>query len=434
MADRSSPERDNPVTTNQANSSETQLCAAITDLTNAIANLRMALVRENSKLESLNDSYDTTKQQLDDVNKRISELQLNVSELKNSANKGERRKPINGSRNTTGTDEQSGPQTQPSVEISASLVQTIPLSSTKSGGSVAFSPEEKLFAWVDSRGSVVLWDIATGRQQNKVNICYKAEEAEQPHDIYSIAFDSISGKLWVSTILGNKPASWDLNTDRVVVPAFQSSTRCAGLAISPKGGMLARSGPYFIVFSLPALISHGSFKSCPANGAITLHPDNVSSANTSANDICIRHIDKKYVHRLLRGHTDTVLSLQFSPNGWWLVSGAKDGTVRVWDWAEGTERVQLHGHTSAVVCVIFLAAGKFVASGGADSTVRIWDWASGKEVRRFENYAGVNRDGDGTIAFSPANNLIAFPAYDPTAPSPAESETSVIQFWKLDIS
>jgi WD40 repeat protein len=35
--------------------------------------------------------------------------------------------------------------------------------------------------------------------------------------------------------------------------------------------------------------------------------------------------------RILRGHSDTVMHLAFSPNGKWLVTGSLDGTVRLWN-------------------------------------------------------------------------------------------------------
>ena len=33
----------------------------------------------------------------------------------------------------------------------------------------------------------------------------------------------------------------------------------------------------------------------------------------------------------LRGHTDAVTCVTFSPNGWWVISGGMDGTVRLWN-------------------------------------------------------------------------------------------------------
>src|SRR5262249_1190291 len=47
------------------------------------------------------------------------------------------------------------------------------------------------------------------------------------------------------------------------------------------------------------------------------------------------------VHRL-SGHSDTVLSLAFSPSGMTLLSGSADHSVRLWDVSSGKELKQLY--------------------------------------------------------------------------------------------
>ena len=74
----------------------------------------------------------------------------------------------------------------------------------------------------------------------------------------------------------------------------------------------------------------------------------------------------------LRGHTHTVFSLAFSPDGKWLASGSSDKTLRLWDAAAAKEVAVLRDHSDSVRCVAFSPDGKMLASGSYDRTVKIW--------------------------------------------------------------
>ncbi|MBV7333122.1 WD40 repeat domain-containing protein, partial [Chloroflexi bacterium TSY] len=75
-----------------------------------------------------------------------------------------------------------------------------------------------------------------------------------------------------------------------------------------------------------------------------------------------------FAFETLSGHTDSVFSVAFSPDGQMLVSGSMDKTVRLWDVQSGRCLKTLSDHSTSVLCV---------ASGDADATIKLWDVQTG---------------------------------------------------------
>ena len=79
--------------------------------------------------------------------------------------------------------------------------------------------------------------------------------------------------------------------------------------------------------------------------------------------------------RTLTGHTSTVKSVTYSPDGSTLASGSDDSTVRLWDAQTGASIRTLTGHTFWVNSVAFSPDGSTLASGSHDGTVLLWELA-----------------------------------------------------------
>jgi WD40 repeat protein len=82
--------------------------------------------------------------------------------------------------------------------------------------------------------------------------------------------------------------------------------------------------------------------------------------------------------RTLAGHSNTVTSLQFSPDSTRLCSGSADQTIRVWKVNDGAVG-GMAGTPSEINAVAWLPDGKQIASGHADGLVRIWSGSSRRE-------------------------------------------------------
>jgi WD40 repeat protein/serine/threonine protein kinase len=112
----------------------------------------------------------------------------------------------------------------------------------------------------------------------------------------------------------------------------------------------------------------------------------------------------------LRGHTGTVNSVAYSPDGQFLASAA-DGTVRLWETGTGKILHTLKGGDSRLVLgVAFSPDGQRLASAGG-SILQLWDVATCKELRSLkEDKIG----GFTSVTFSPDGQHLATTSGDRT--------------------
>ena len=88
-----------------------------------------------------------------------------------------------------------------------------------------------------------------------------------------------------------------------------------------------------------------------------------------------------HLRSTLQGHSASVTSVAFSPDGARVVSGSGDNSLRLWDAAIGQPIGEpWQGHGASVYSVAFSPDGARVVSGSGDNTLRLWDAATGQPI------------------------------------------------------
>jgi WD40 repeat protein len=84
-----------------------------------------------------------------------------------------------------------------------------------------------------------------------------------------------------------------------------------------------------------------------------------------------------------------------------VASASADKTVRLWDAVTGAALQTLEGHSDSVRSVAFSPDGKVVASASADKIVRLWDTVTGAALQKLELSIMT-----GTLSFSTSGQYL----------------------------
>jgi WD40 repeat protein/serine/threonine protein kinase len=113
--------------------------------------------------------------------------------------------------------------------------------------------------------------------------------------------------------------------------------------------------------------------------------------------------------RVLPGSAE-VWSVAWSPNDARIAGASRDGAIRLWDAATGAEERVLVASRGAVLSVAWSPDGKTLASGHWDGSVLLWDPETGAQRRALEGHKGSVK----SVAWSPDGLLLATGALDKT--------------------
>lgn len=123
--------------------------------------------------------------------------------------------------------------------------------------------------------------------------------------------------------------------------------------------------------------------------------------------------DGDIIQEISNAHSESLISLDFSPDGTKIVSTAFDGKFKVWNWQTGELElskiagIKYGAYAPNVYSAKYSNDGKFIVTTSHDNIIRIWNAASGElQGKPFADntntidYAGFNDDGSSVILTS----------------------------------
>ena len=113
-------------------------------------------------------------------------------------------------------------------------------------------------------------------------------------------------------------------------------------------------------------------------------------------------------------HGSGPLSIALAPDNRTLAVGYAPDDIILWNGQTGKQSKLLKGHTNWVVSLAFSADSRRLISGGGDSTVRVWDVAGGKEIGRlrfgdsstYTHAVGLSPNGEVAFALVELGHLV----------------------------
>ena len=98
---------------------------------------------------------------------------------------------------------------------------------------------------------------------------------------------------------------------------------------------------------------------------------------------CQEETAQFHCEQMFEGHSRSVTTVAFSPDGKHIASGSWDNTIMLWDAITGDYKKTLSGHLSSVDVVAFSPDGKHMASGFWDGMVKLWDVAGALKPSKY---------------------------------------------------
>ncbi|GJJ74193.1 hypothetical protein EMPS_06551 [Entomortierella parvispora] len=269
---------------------------------------------------------------------------------------------------------------------------------------VAYSPNGQQIVSGSWDRTIRLWNAHTGTP----GLAMRGHTAYVVSVMFSPDGQKIASSSWDESV-----RLWDAKTGAPGPVLSGHSDSVPSIVYLPNGRHLASGGEDGTVrlWSMQKTTSRPDFRGHITSALhVKFSPDSLQVAATDGKIGRLWDARTGIPGHALKGHTDAIWSIIYSPNGQQVATASLDKTVRLWNVKTGKLEEILSGHSSYIMGLAYSPDGQQVATAGGDTAVRVWDVQTGECEFNFRGHT----NGIYWLAFSPDGQYVASSSLDTT--------------------
>jgi len=216
-------------------------------------------------------------------------------------------------------------------------------------------------------GLVVQWDLTRPDWGEVI--------AQVPASVYALAYDSERNHLWLGQNYEGIQVI-DPQNKQIISSAQLTSAALFDIVFFENQAFAALSDGVVLVMNKDEFAVRKYLKaSAQSARCIAVNPKTREIAvGYSDNLIRVFGADDLELRQTLVSHTNSVFSLQYSPDGKYLLSGSRDAHLKIWNVLESYSlEKDIVAHLFAINHVVYSPDSHLFASCSMDKSIKIWD-------------------------------------------------------------